>query len=202
MIPASTTLISANLTRTAVRNSLPRGHRGWAGSSGKSRTQLAGLPNSSLDTRSPRLEMPVQSISPDACRPVGQVDIGSGTRLPGPVSGECRPHPRSPPSLGLSGLLGRSPGLVRPLHGASGGDFSLQTIKSVTIEHVGSEKAIELPKLDKLVREIGEFAMAPAHVFHNINVRHRRLGGPGTHPVARPAQRSGRRIRRTLAAKA
>ena len=49
MIPASTTLISANLTRTAVRNSLPRGHRGWAGSSGKSSD-----PNS-LACRIPRL---------------------------------------------------------------------------------------------------------------------------------------------------
>ena len=45
--------------------------------------------------------------------------------------------------------------LVETLRGVS---TALQTIKSVTIEHVGFEKAIELPKLDKLVREIGEFA--------------------------------------------
>ena len=45
--------------------------------------------------------------------------------------------------------------LVETLRGVS---TALQTIKSVTIEHVGFEKAIELPKFDKLVREIGEFA--------------------------------------------
>ena len=45
--------------------------------------------------------------------------------------------------------------LVETLRGVS---TALRTIKSVTIEHVGFEKAIELPKLDKLVREIGEFA--------------------------------------------
>ena len=34
---------------------------------------------------------------------------------------------------------------------------ALQTIKAATIEHVGFEKAIELPKLDKLVGEMAEF---------------------------------------------
>jgi type VI secretion system protein ImpA len=45
--------------------------------------------------------------------------------------------------------------LVETLGGVS---TALQTIKAATIEHVGFEKAIELPKLDKLVREIAEFA--------------------------------------------
>ena len=35
---------------------------------------------------------------------------------------------------------------------------ALQMIKSATIEHVGYEKAIELPRLDKLIREMTEFA--------------------------------------------
>jgi type VI secretion system protein ImpA len=37
---------------------------------------------------------------------------------------------------------------------------ALQSIKATTIEHVGFEKAIELPKLDKLLREMTEFARA------------------------------------------
>jgi len=45
--------------------------------------------------------------------------------------------------------------LVETLGGVS---TALQTIKAATIEHVGFEKAIEVPKLDKLVREIAEFA--------------------------------------------
>jgi len=45
--------------------------------------------------------------------------------------------------------------LVETLGGVS---TALQAIKAVTIEHVGFEKAIELPKLDKLVRETTEFA--------------------------------------------
>ena len=34
---------------------------------------------------------------------------------------------------------------------------AIQSIKAITIEHVGFEKAVELPKLDKLVREMTEF---------------------------------------------
>jgi type VI secretion system protein ImpA len=45
--------------------------------------------------------------------------------------------------------------LVETLGGVS---TALQTIKAATIEHVGFENAIELPKLDKLVREMAEFA--------------------------------------------
>ncbi len=37
---------------------------------------------------------------------------------------------------------------------------ALQSIKATTIEHVGYEKAIELPKLDKLVREMADFSRA------------------------------------------
>ncbi len=47
--------------------------------------------------------------------------------------------------------------LVETLGGLS---TALQSIKATTIEHVGFEKAIELPKLDKLVREMTEFARA------------------------------------------
>ena len=45
--------------------------------------------------------------------------------------------------------------LAETLRGLS---TALQTIKATTIEHVGHEKAIELPKLDTLVREMTEFA--------------------------------------------
>ena len=45
--------------------------------------------------------------------------------------------------------------LVETLRGLSA---ALQSIKATTIEHVGFEKAIELPKLDKLVREMAEFS--------------------------------------------
>jgi type VI secretion system protein ImpA len=47
--------------------------------------------------------------------------------------------------------------LVETLTGLS---TALQSIKAATIERVGFEKAIELPKLDKLVREMTEFARA------------------------------------------
>jgi type VI secretion system protein ImpA len=45
--------------------------------------------------------------------------------------------------------------LVETLRGLS---TAIQSIKATTVEHVGFEKAIELPKLDKLVREMAEFA--------------------------------------------
>jgi type VI secretion system protein ImpA len=45
--------------------------------------------------------------------------------------------------------------LVETLGGVS---TALQSIKATTTEHVGFEHAIELPKLDKLVREMTEFA--------------------------------------------
>ena len=47
--------------------------------------------------------------------------------------------------------------LVETLRGLSA---ALQSIKATTIEHVGFEKAIELPKLDKLVRDMTEFLRA------------------------------------------
>ncbi len=47
--------------------------------------------------------------------------------------------------------------LVETLRGLSA---ALQSIKATTIEHVGFEKGIELPKLDKLVREMADFSRA------------------------------------------
>ncbi len=47
--------------------------------------------------------------------------------------------------------------LVETLRGLSG---AIQSIKATTIEHVGYENAVELPKLDKLVRDMMEFARA------------------------------------------
>jgi type VI secretion system protein ImpA len=47
--------------------------------------------------------------------------------------------------------------LVETLRGLSA---SLDAIKATTIEHVGYEKAVELPKLAKLAREMTEFARA------------------------------------------
>ena len=48
----------------------------------------------------------------------------------------------------------RLAGLSETLRGLSA---TLQSIRRTTIEHVGFEKSIELPKLDKLVREMAEF---------------------------------------------
>jgi type VI secretion system protein ImpA len=53
--------------------------------------------------------------------------------------------------------LDKLAGLVETLRGLSA---SLDSIKAVTIEHVGYEKAVELPKLDKLVRDMTEFVRA------------------------------------------
>ena len=47
--------------------------------------------------------------------------------------------------------------LVETLRGLTA---ALQSIKATTIEHVGHEKGIELPKLDKLVREMADFSRA------------------------------------------
>jgi len=47
--------------------------------------------------------------------------------------------------------------LAETLRGLSA---ALQSIKATTIEHVGYEKGIELPKLDKLVREMTDFSRA------------------------------------------
>ena len=62
--------------------------------------------------------------------------------------------------------------LVETLGGVS---TALQSIKATTIEHVGFEKAIELPKLDKLVREMTEFARGGAHHARP----HARASSPG-----------------------
>jgi type VI secretion system protein ImpA len=48
-------------------------------------------------------------------------------------------------------------GLVETLSGLIA---ALQSIKATTTEHVGHEKAIELPKLEKLVRDMTDFARA------------------------------------------
>ncbi len=46
-------------------------------------------------------------------------------------------------------------GLVETLSGLS---TALQSIRQTSVEHVGYEKSIDLPKLEKLVREMAEFA--------------------------------------------
>ena len=53
--------------------------------------------------------------------------------------------------------LGRLGDIVGVLRGLS---TALASIKATTIEHVGFEKAVELPKLDKLVKEMTEFLRA------------------------------------------
>ena len=76
--------------------------------------------------------------------------------------------------------------LVETLGGLS---TALQSIKATTIEHVGFEKAIELPKLDKLVREMTEFAHA-ALVTRDPTL------APQARRQLRGARRRPRRLRR------
>ncbi len=53
--------------------------------------------------------------------------------------------------------IGQLTALFESLSGLSA---AVQSIKATTLEHVGFEKAVELPKLEKLVRDMTEFARA------------------------------------------
>jgi type VI secretion system protein ImpA len=74
--------------------------------------------------------------------------------------------------------------VVETLRGLAG---SLETIKAITIEHVGYEKAVELPKLDKLVRDMTEFVRA-ALVTRDPTLASAPAGGAAAEAAGEAAQ--------------
>ena len=91
--------------------------------------------------------------------------------------------------------IDRLAALAATLRGLQG---SLRSIRATTIEHVGHENAVEFPKLDKLVREMAEFAQGalaardPARVAAAGGAPAVEAAAEGRPPPAAPAVFAGR----------